>query len=48
LRSGGDLFTLKSLLGLSTLEMVEHYAGIADVDVEQAYRKASPADNRRL
>jgi integrase/recombinase XerD len=48
LRSGGDLFTLKSLLGHSTLEMVEHYAGSADVDVEQAYRKASPADNRRL
>jgi hypothetical protein len=34
LRSGGDLFTLKSLLSHSTLEMVVHYAGSADVEVE--------------
>ncbi len=48
LRSGGDIFTLKSLLGHGSLDMVEHYARIADVDVEQAHRKASPADNWRL
>jgi integrase/recombinase XerD len=48
LRSGGDLFTLKSLLGHSSLDMVQHYARVAEVDVEQAHRKASPADNWRL
>jgi len=48
LRSGGDIFTLKSLLGHGSLDMVEHYARIAEVDVEQAHRKASPADNWKL
>ena len=48
LRSGGDIFTLKALLGHGSLDMVEHYARIAEVDVEQAHRKASPADNWRL
>ena len=48
LRSGGDIFTLKEMLGHNSLEMVQHYARVADVDVEEAHRKASPADNWRL
>jgi integrase/recombinase XerD len=48
LRSGGDIFTLQLLMGHSSLDMVRHYAKIAELDVEQSHRKASPVDNLHL
>ncbi len=48
LRSGDDIFTLQEMLGHGSLDIVRHYAQVAQVDVEQAHRKASPADNWRL
>jgi integrase/recombinase XerD len=48
LRNGGNIFALQQLLGHSSLEMVKHYAQLAEMDLENAATHSSPADNWRL
>ena len=47
LRNGGNLLTLKELLGHESLVMVQRYARIVDADIDRA-QTHSPADNWRL
>jgi integrase/recombinase XerD len=48
LRNGGNAYTLQHMLGHSTLETVKIYLKLAQVDVDQMHRRASPVDNWRL
>ena len=45
IRNGGDAFTLQTILGHTTMEMVTYYIRLAQADLEQAHRRASPVDN---
>jgi site-specific recombinase XerD len=48
LRNGGKTLELQHALGHTSLEMVKRYVEIAEVDMEDAHRRASPVANWHL
>ena len=48
LRNGGNAYELQMSLGHSTLEMVKTYLSLAEADLENAHKRASPVEKWRL
>lgn len=48
LRNGGSFLDMQRMLGHEQLNTVRIYASLAESDLQEAQRKASPADNWRL
>lgn len=48
LRNGMNIYELQALLGHESLEMVAHYLKLAEVDLENSHRSASPVANWKL
>jgi site-specific recombinase XerD len=48
LRGGGNLFELQQLMGHADLTVLRRYVALAEADLAQAHRNASPADRMRL
>jgi site-specific recombinase XerD len=48
LRNGGNLFALQKMLGHETPGVVRRYVELADSDLEEAHKTASPMDNWNL
>lgn len=48
LRNGGNVFELQQILGHEQLATVQRYVRLAEVDLESAGRRGSPADNWKL
>jgi len=44
-KNGGNVFALKRILGHATMTMVNRYVHMAQVDIEEAHRGASPVYN---
>jgi integrase/recombinase XerD len=47
LRGGGNVFSLKELLGHTSLTICNRYIALAQADLERQHRQYSPADRLR-